>query len=316
MGKALAKGDIDPMNRAMSPGQIEKLDRAPQGVQLFEMPGLEIRYLVFNTEAPVGEGQGRTPGHRPAGRPQASSSPRSTATRPSRSTRWSRPPSPATPTRSSTSTATRTRAGRRPAADAGINTPVKLTLTTPPTTTVRHRRRSSRRSRPAQPQRPLRRQRPGHRWTDSAPAKQGRLTPPTAWAGSPTSRTPTTTSRRSSTRTTSWARRTPTATVQTSSSRHPGARPTAASPPRDLTEIQDIVADDVPSAAVAGQAVRRRARRHHRGGVGAQLLLRPAAVGARPRCRAADDTGYRPPGPGPRPGATRTRRRRHVREHA
>ena len=36
-------------------------------------------------------------------------------------------------------------------------------------------------------------------------------------------------------------------------------------------------------AAVAGQAVRRRPRRHHGRGVGAQLLLDPPALGARPR---------------------------------
>ena len=34
------------------------------------MPGLAIRYLVFNTNDPVGEGQGRPPGHRPARRPR------------------------------------------------------------------------------------------------------------------------------------------------------------------------------------------------------------------------------------------------------
>ena len=63
MGTALDKGDIDMMTRTMSPAQIKKLSEAPgQHVDLIEMPGLEIRYLAFNTKAPVGEGQGRAPG--------------------------------------------------------------------------------------------------------------------------------------------------------------------------------------------------------------------------------------------------------------
>ncbi|MFF3614009.1 ABC transporter substrate-binding protein [Streptomyces sp. NPDC002580] len=54
MGKALEDGDIDLMTRSMSPAQIEKLDNASGGnVDLNEMPGLEIRYLAFNTSAPT-----------------------------------------------------------------------------------------------------------------------------------------------------------------------------------------------------------------------------------------------------------------------
>ncbi|MEU6481845.1 ABC transporter substrate-binding protein [Streptomyces sp. NPDC047017] len=53
MGKALDKGDIDVMTRTMSPAQIRKLSNDSGGkVDLVEMPGLEIRYLAFNTEAP------------------------------------------------------------------------------------------------------------------------------------------------------------------------------------------------------------------------------------------------------------------------
>ncbi|AVZ72107.1 peptide-binding protein [Streptomyces lunaelactis] len=53
MGKALESGDIDMMTRAMSPEQIRDLSENPkEGIQLTEMPGLEIRYLAFNTNDP------------------------------------------------------------------------------------------------------------------------------------------------------------------------------------------------------------------------------------------------------------------------
>ncbi|MBA2946433.1 ABC transporter substrate-binding protein [Streptomyces himalayensis] len=54
MGTALDKGDIDLMTRTMSPEQIEKLSNAgpDSNIKLVEMPGLEIRYLGFNTNAP------------------------------------------------------------------------------------------------------------------------------------------------------------------------------------------------------------------------------------------------------------------------
>lgn len=52
MGAALNDGDIDVMSRTMSPEQIEKLSASSDGdVDLVEMPGLEIRYLAFNTDA-------------------------------------------------------------------------------------------------------------------------------------------------------------------------------------------------------------------------------------------------------------------------
>ncbi|MFJ5101337.1 ABC transporter substrate-binding protein [Streptomyces sp. NPDC088554] len=53
MGKALDKGQIDVMTRAMSPEQVESMSENPKdGIQLTEMPGLEIRYLGFDTNAP------------------------------------------------------------------------------------------------------------------------------------------------------------------------------------------------------------------------------------------------------------------------
>ncbi|MHB9862901.1 ABC transporter substrate-binding protein [Streptomyces sp. YIM S03343] len=52
MGTAIDKGDIDVMTRTMSPEQINKLSAKSDGdVDLVEMPGLEIRYLAFNTNA-------------------------------------------------------------------------------------------------------------------------------------------------------------------------------------------------------------------------------------------------------------------------
>ncbi|WP_263171676.1 ABC transporter substrate-binding protein [Streptomyces sp. SCSIO ZS0520] len=53
MGRALDKGDIDLMTRTMSPEQIRELSTATgRHINLVELPGLEIRYLGFNTEAP------------------------------------------------------------------------------------------------------------------------------------------------------------------------------------------------------------------------------------------------------------------------
>ncbi|MGV9250277.1 ABC transporter substrate-binding protein [Streptomyces sp. NPDC003697] len=53
MGDALDKGDIDVMTRTMAPEQIRALTNASDGkVDMVEMPGLEIRYLAFNTDAP------------------------------------------------------------------------------------------------------------------------------------------------------------------------------------------------------------------------------------------------------------------------
>ncbi|QHA03718.1 peptide-binding protein [Streptomyces broussonetiae] len=53
MGAAIDKGDIDVMTRTMTPAQIQKLDAGSDSkVDLVDMPGLEIRYLAFNTNAP------------------------------------------------------------------------------------------------------------------------------------------------------------------------------------------------------------------------------------------------------------------------
>ncbi|MFJ3671880.1 ABC transporter substrate-binding protein [Streptomyces sp. NPDC090106] len=52
MGTAIDDGDIDVMARSMSPEQIEKLSTdSSDEIDLVEMPGLEIRFLGFNTEA-------------------------------------------------------------------------------------------------------------------------------------------------------------------------------------------------------------------------------------------------------------------------
>lgn len=55
MGAALSKGDIDLMTRSMTPAQIQKLGNAgtDSNINLVEMPGLEIRYLGFDTEDPT-----------------------------------------------------------------------------------------------------------------------------------------------------------------------------------------------------------------------------------------------------------------------
>lgn len=54
MGTALEKGDIDLITRTLSPRQIQKLSNESGGsVDLVEMAGLEIRYLAFNTNAPT-----------------------------------------------------------------------------------------------------------------------------------------------------------------------------------------------------------------------------------------------------------------------
>ncbi|MFF6994014.1 ABC transporter substrate-binding protein [Streptomyces sp. NPDC008313] len=52
MNTALQDGDIDLMTRSMTPAQIKKLSNATDSkIDLVEMPGLEIRYLGFNTGA-------------------------------------------------------------------------------------------------------------------------------------------------------------------------------------------------------------------------------------------------------------------------
>ncbi|MER6096276.1 ABC transporter substrate-binding protein [Streptomyces sp. NPDC001728] len=53
MGKALEGDDIDMVARSLSQQQIKNLTETPQdGIQVVEVPGLEIRYLGFNTKAP------------------------------------------------------------------------------------------------------------------------------------------------------------------------------------------------------------------------------------------------------------------------
>ncbi|MEU6975848.1 MULTISPECIES: ABC transporter substrate-binding protein [unclassified Streptomyces] len=53
MDTALEKDEIDMMARTMSQPQIKDLTEKPKdGIELTEVPGLEIRYLAFNTKAP------------------------------------------------------------------------------------------------------------------------------------------------------------------------------------------------------------------------------------------------------------------------
>ncbi len=52
MGTALDAGDIQLMTRTMTPKQVDKLSAdAGDTIDLVESPGLEIRYLAFNTDA-------------------------------------------------------------------------------------------------------------------------------------------------------------------------------------------------------------------------------------------------------------------------
>ncbi|RKT03816.1 peptide/nickel transport system substrate-binding protein [Streptomyces sp. 3211.6] len=52
--KALSDGSISMVSRTLSPAQITELSaKAPKGVRLVPMPGLEIRYIGFNTDAPA-----------------------------------------------------------------------------------------------------------------------------------------------------------------------------------------------------------------------------------------------------------------------
>ncbi|MDT9697536.1 ABC transporter substrate-binding protein [Streptomyces sp. P17] len=56
MSSAIERGDIHLMSRTMSPEQIQRLSTASDSeVDLVEMSGLEIRYLAFNTDAPAVE---------------------------------------------------------------------------------------------------------------------------------------------------------------------------------------------------------------------------------------------------------------------
>ncbi|MFD4375869.1 ABC transporter substrate-binding protein [Streptomyces sp. NPDC058486] len=53
MGKALESKDIDMMARSLSQQQVRDLTETPaDGIRVSEVPGLEIRYLAFNTKAP------------------------------------------------------------------------------------------------------------------------------------------------------------------------------------------------------------------------------------------------------------------------
>jgi peptide/nickel transport system substrate-binding protein len=54
LGDAIAKGDVDLAARTLTPTQIDRFDAGEDdGVELVEKPGLDIRYLAFDTDAPA-----------------------------------------------------------------------------------------------------------------------------------------------------------------------------------------------------------------------------------------------------------------------
>lgn len=212
MGDAITKGDIDVMTRTMSPEQIQKLSDDTDGdVDLVEMPGLEIRYLGFNTEATSVKSKAvREAMAQIIDRGALVSKVYGTEAEPLYSM------VPATITGHSNSFFNKygdpsvTKAKAMMAA-ANITTPVKLTLNY----TTDHYGPATK-DEFVQLQKQLNdsglfdvsiKGTPGQR---SARPSRRASTTSTGWAGSPTSPTPTTTSRRSSTRTTPSACRTPT----------------------------------------------------------------------------------------------------------
>ena len=304
MGTALDKGDIDLMTRTMSPEQIQKLSAdSDDTVDLVDLPGLEIRYLAFNTDDPSVKDQGRPPGD------GADHQPRRTRLQglrlPGRAAVLAGPRQRHRPLQLVLQQVRRPerRQGQVPAgegrhhhpgeADAALHhRPLRLG----------HQEGVRGAAEAAQRQRPVRRRPsrapPGRR---SAPPSRRASTRSTAWAGSRTSPTPTTSSRRSSTRTTSSAR--PYANSAIRNNLIPESRREAdrLSPSGSLTDIQDIVADDVPVLPLwQGKQYVAARRRRHRYGVRAQLLLDPSAVGARPRRERLTSPRARRPRPGRR----------------
>jgi peptide/nickel transport system substrate-binding protein len=54
MGAAMSDGEIDVMARTLTPNQVTELDaKKDDGIELVEMSGLDIRYLAFDTDAPA-----------------------------------------------------------------------------------------------------------------------------------------------------------------------------------------------------------------------------------------------------------------------
>ncbi|MFE3270344.1 ABC transporter substrate-binding protein [Streptomyces sp. NPDC059215] len=53
MSSAIDKGDIDVMTRTISPDKIDELTKShAENINILEIPGIGIRYLAFNTDAP------------------------------------------------------------------------------------------------------------------------------------------------------------------------------------------------------------------------------------------------------------------------
>ncbi|MFW6695431.1 ABC transporter substrate-binding protein [Streptomyces sp. MAR4 CNX-425] len=55
MEDSISAGDIDVMGRSLKPEQINRLDEGDSDVNLFETPGAEIAYLVFDVQNPTVE---------------------------------------------------------------------------------------------------------------------------------------------------------------------------------------------------------------------------------------------------------------------
>ncbi len=214
MGTAIDNGDIDVMTRTMSPAQIQKLDGgSDEKVDLVDMPGLEIRYLAFNTDASSVKSKAvRQAMAQIINRGELVSKVYGTQAEPLYSL------VPATVT--GHSNAFFNKYGN-PSVDKAKGLPVQGRHHHPgeadPALHHRPLRLGHQAGVPgpaeaAQRQRPVRRLHRGPPLGDlPAGRAQGASTTSTAWAGSRTSPTPTTSSRPSWTRTTSSARRTPTA---------------------------------------------------------------------------------------------------------
>lgn len=233
MEKALTAGDIDVMGRTVSPDQVDRLgDAHDSGIELVEQPGQEIRYLAFDTDD-------KTAGKKAVRQAMAQLVDRKKIVRDAydRSTEplYSIVPAGLPAHRNSffnkygnPSKA----AAERTLREAGIDKPVKLTLTY----TTDHYGDATAKEFDVLKQQlndsglfDVRTK--GVKWDSFRPAATHGEYQVWATAGTRTSPTRTTSSPPSSRRTTSSARRTPTTRSATSSSRRPVGRPNAPPPP-------------------------------------------------------------------------------------
>lgn len=218
MGKALESGEVDLMTRTISPQQIKKYtgDQVEK-IRLVEMPGLEIRYLGFNTDDPKADKAIRQAMGYLIDRGTLTSKVYGTAAEPLYSlvpttitghtnsffNQYGEQPDPAK--------------AKAALQQAGIDTPVELTLNY----TTDHYGQGTEAefkeiSRQLDASGLFKTDIKGTGWDKFRAAQVKGDYPVFGMAGSPTSRTPTTSSRPSSTRTTSCPRRTATRTSRTS----------------------------------------------------------------------------------------------------